>query len=82
MFGYIKPFTPDLRLREYEAYKAVYCGLCGQLGRSFGPVARMTLSYDFAFLAMLHYAAGDQAPVIEMGRGCAFVPRKRPVCPA
>ncbi|MCL2857210.1 MAG: DUF5685 family protein [Oscillospiraceae bacterium] len=68
-------------MREHEAYKAVYCGLCGQLGRSFGPVACMTLSYDFAFLAMLHYAAGKTAPIIESGRGCHFVPtRKRPVC--
>jgi len=67
-------------MREYEAYKAVYCGLCGQLGRSFGPVARLTLSYDFAFLAMLHYAVGATPPVIEIGRGCAFAPRKRPVC--
>ena len=81
MFGYIRPFTPELRMREYEAYKAVYCGLCGQLGRSFGPIARLTLSYDFAFLAMLHYAVGDTPPAIEMGRGCHFVPmRKRPVC--
>ena len=65
---------------EYDAYKAVYCGLCGQLGKSFGPVARLTLSYDFAFLAMFGYAVGGQAPVIEKGR-CHFNPmRKLPVC--
>lgn len=53
MFGYIKPFRPELRIREAEDYKAVYCGLCKELGRSYGIFARMTLSYDFAFMAML-----------------------------
>jgi len=81
LFGYIRPFKPELRICEYEAYKAVYCGLCGQLGRSFGPLARLTLSYDFAFFAMLYYAANDTPPVIENKRGCHFVlTRKRPVC--
>lgn len=53
MFGYIKPFRPELKIREAEDYKAVYCGLCKELGRSYGLFARMTLSYDFAFMAML-----------------------------
>ena len=56
MFGYVKPYNPELRVRELEEYKAVYCGLCYQLGRSFGVFARCTLSYDFAFLAMLKTA--------------------------
>lgn len=56
MFGYVKPYNPELRVRELEDYKAVYCGLCKQLGRSFGVFARFTLSYDFAFLAMLKTA--------------------------
>ena len=80
MFGYVKPFKPDLRMCEYEAYKAVYCGLCGQLGRSFGPAARATLSYDFAFLSMLHYAVSGQEPVLTR-RGCYFNPLLRlPIC--
>lgn len=80
MFGYVKPFKPDLRMCEYEAYKAVYCGLCGQLGKSFGPAARLTLSYDFAFLSMLHYAVSGDTPVIEK-RGCYINPlRRQPIC--
>ena len=80
MFGYVRPFKPDLRISEYETYKAVYCGLCGQLGKSFGPVARLTLSYDFAFLAMLYHAVSGEKPVIEK-RGCYFNPLLRqPIC--
>lgn len=79
LFGYIKPLRPQLRLCEDEAYKAVYCGLCGQLGKTFGPLARLTLSYDFAFLAMLYFAAGQgKSPVMAQKRSCHINPlRKR-----
>lgn len=60
MFGYVKPYNPELRVRELEEYKAVYCGLCKQLGHSFGVLARFTLSYDFAFLAMLKTALDSE----------------------
>ena len=48
MFGYIKTCTPQLRLCEWEAYRGIYCGLCRTLGRRFGPLARLTLSYGAA----------------------------------
>ncbi len=68
LFGYITPMKPDLRVRDLESYKAVYCGLCRQLGSAFGPAARLTLSYDFAFLAILRYAVDpDSAPGFEPG---------------
>lgn len=83
MFGYIKPFKPDLRMGEYDAYKAVYCGLCGQLGQSYGPIARLTLSYDFAFLAMLHWAVGEEdEPVLEPGRCYGNPLKKLSICRA
>lgn len=80
MFGYVKPRMPELKVKELDAYKAVYCGLCGQLGRSFGPAARLTLSYDFTFLAMLHWSVTDEKPCVRRRR-CYFNPLKRlPVC--
>ncbi|MBP1568901.1 MAG: hypothetical protein J6A12_00730 [Oscillospiraceae bacterium] len=60
MFGYIKPFRPELKIREAEDYKAVYCGLCKELGRSYGLFARMTLSYDFAFMAMFFMSLNSE----------------------
>lgn len=53
MFGYVKVYKPDLKVAEYDTYKAVYCSLCKNLGKNYGPMLRMTLSYDFTFLAML-----------------------------
>jgi len=56
LFGYVKPFKPELKMKEFDTYKAVYCGLCHQLGRVFGPFAKLTLSYDFTFAAVLSLA--------------------------
>lgn len=79
MFGYIRPFKPQLRICEFEAYKAVYCGLCGMLGRRFGAPARLTLSYDFVFLAMLCCAATGDEPSLSVGR-CHVNPLKKQLC--
>lgn len=80
MFGYIRPFKPELKIRDYEAYQAVYCGLCGQLGRSFGPFARLTLSYDFTFLCMLREAL-TPGPCSFGLRRCYVNPLKKvPAC--
>ena len=53
MFGYIKPDIPELKMKENELYKAVYCGLCKTMGKCTGCASQLTLNYDFAFLAML-----------------------------
>lgn len=53
MFGYIRAYKPEMRIKEFEMYKAVYCSLCKELGKAYGPFARLTLSYDFAFLSIL-----------------------------
>ncbi len=53
MFGYVRACKPEMRIKEFEMYKAVYCSLCKELGKAYGPFARLTLSYDFAFLGIL-----------------------------
>lgn len=81
MFGYIKPFRPELKIREEEDYKAVYCGLCRELGKSYGLFARMTLSYDFAFMAMFFMSMDDEINPTCEKCACIVHPfRKRCVC--
>ena len=60
MFGYVKVCKPELKIKEFEFYKAVYCSLCKQLGKEYGPLARLTLNYDFTFLALLSMALDDE----------------------
>ncbi len=80
MFGYVKVFRPDLKIGEYEQYKAVYCSLCRTLGERYGLAARMTLSYDFTFLALFLMALEDREIVFEQDR-CPFHPlKKRSFC--
>ena len=53
MFGYLRIQKSELLVREYEAYKAVYCGLCKQLGKDYSFFTRLILSYDCTFYAMI-----------------------------
>ena len=53
MFGYIMPEKPELKIKEFEIYRAYYCGVCKSIGKRHGQIKRMTLTYDAAFLAML-----------------------------
>lgn len=76
MFGYVRPHKAELLVREYEQYKAVYCELCRELGKSFGIGARMTLSYDCTFYAMLALALSDSSIHGEQ-KMCTVNPTKR-----
>ena len=53
MFGYVKVCKPELRVREYEEYKAVYCTLCKTLGKEYGVLSRVLLRYDATFYVLL-----------------------------
>ena len=59
MFGYVKAFKPELKMIEYDTYKAIYCSICKQLKKDYGFVAPFVLSYDFVFLASLKLATQD-----------------------
>ena len=56
MFGYIRPLVDDMKVRENEMYRAIYCGLCRAMGHHTGCASRMTLSYDFVFLSAFRAA--------------------------
>ena len=62
MLGYIRPYTPDLRLREYQYYRGVYCGLCRAMGHCTGQCSRLALSYDLVFLALTRLALANANP--------------------
>ena len=79
MFGYIKPDIPELKMKENELYKAVYCGLCKTMGKCTGCASQLTLSYDFAFLALIRMVSDDIKGEIKM-KSCGVHPfKKRPM---
>lgn len=79
MFGYIKPYAPELKVREDACYRGVYCGLCRAMGRCTGCLSRLTLSYDFAYLALIRMAATGETPQFKSRRCLAHPMRLRSV---
>ncbi|MDX5699246.1 DUF5685 family protein, partial [Clostridioides difficile] len=53
MFGYVKINKMDLTFREYDYYKAYYCGLCKYLKRNHGEISRFSLNTDIPFFIVL-----------------------------
>lgn len=53
MLGYVVSYKPEMKVKEAELYKAYYCGICKSIGRRYGQLPRMVLSYDAAFLAVM-----------------------------
>ena len=79
MFGYIRPHVPELRVREHDYYRGVYCGLCRAMGSCTGCLSRMTLSYDFVCLALLRMTAAGELPTFTARRCAAHPMTKRSV---
>ncbi len=78
MLGYVRAHAPELRVREHECYRALYCGLCKSMGKCTGQCSRMTLSYDFVFLAAVRIALNKETLTVKRERCIAhwIHPRK------
>lgn len=72
MLGYVRPLRDTLKCREFDDYRAVYCGLCRTIGERYGLLARMFLNYDFTFLAML---------LMGIGANCSSEQHRCPAAP-
>ncbi len=53
MYGYVQICKPELKFREFDEYRAHYCGLCRSLKQRFGSSGQFFISFDFAFLTIL-----------------------------
>ena len=78
MFGYVTASLKELDKESEKRYGAVYCGICRRIRLQSGNVARLGLSYDMAFLALLLMSLYE--PEDACGdRACLMHPvRKRP----
>ncbi|MBZ4645161.1 MAG: hypothetical protein PWR27_515 [Petroclostridium sp.] len=79
MFGYVIPYKDELKIREYNFFRAYYCGLCKALGKEFNQAVRMGLNYDFAFLALLLSSIHENKQEFTI-EGCFANPvKKKPI---
>lgn len=79
MFGYVKVYKPELKIKEFEMYRGIYCSLCKQLGKSYGVFSRLILNYDLTFLATLLMASNKEKSNFEKSH-CTFCFAKKCVC--
>ncbi|MBO5129110.1 MAG: hypothetical protein J6B95_02030 [Oscillospiraceae bacterium] len=53
MFGFVTANWKELTQEQKDRYSGVYCGICREIKARASQTARLTLSYDMAFLALL-----------------------------
>lgn len=76
MLGYVVAYKPEMKVREAELYKAYYCGVCKSIGRRYGQIPRMVLSYDAAFLAVVLDSLYDDGEQLTR-EGCIANPFRK-----
>lgn len=73
MFGYVTICKEMMSKEGYDTFRAYYCGLCKATGRKCSQFARIGLSYDITFLALVLSSVRKEAPTIK-GRKCFLHP--------
>jgi hypothetical protein len=76
MFGYVKPVHTELLVKEYEFYRATYCGICRSMKKHTGILSNVTLTYDSVFLALVRMLFIPDAEIGAKKRRCIAHPLK------
>lgn len=79
MFGYVKAHKNELRIKEYDAYCAAYCGLCRSMKKTTGTLSCLVLNYDFVFLCLVRSALEGEKATISYHRCLVHPLKKRPM---
>ena len=74
MFGYVKPDKAELLVKEYELYRATYCGICRAMKKYTGALSNVTLTYDSVFLALVRMLYLPDGAVSARKRRCIAHP--------
>ncbi len=73
MFGYVVANWKELDKDQQERYRSVYCGICRNIRIRSSQMARMGLSYDMAFLALLLMSLYEPEET-QGGKACGLHP--------
>ena len=76
MFGYVTIGKNQLTEAEYEIFNSYYCGLCRAIGKRASQTARLGLSFDITFLAMVLSSVCSESRENGEGR-CIPHPKKK-----
>ena len=75
MFGFVSANLQELTKEEKARYAAIYCGICRGIRTQCSSAARLGLSYDMAFLALLLMSLYEPEE-IHGNRACGLHPIK------
>lgn len=79
MFGYVNILKDELKIKEYNIFRAYYCGLCKRHGKLTGQMTRLALSYDFAVLAVFLDSIAKEEPKFKKARCMLHPTAKRDI---
>ncbi|MGN1139809.1 MAG: DUF5685 family protein [Oliverpabstia sp.] len=79
MFGYVMTNMEEMKVKDYKKYHAFYCGICQDLKDFHGQTARMSLTYDMTFFAVLLNGLYENE-VNQEKHYCAMHPFKKHLC--
>ena len=71
MFGYVTANWNELNKEQKDRYGSIYCGICRGIRDQSGQLARVTLRYDMAFLALLLMSLYE--PEEQSGKNTCFI---------
>ncbi len=74
MFGKVKPFVPELKIKDHVLFKQYYCSLCKSIKLNFGNFPRFFISYDMTFLAILLDSLNSE---INLSKNCFCIMHPR-----
>lgn len=75
LFGYLQIEKSELKVKDFEKYRAIYCSLCRQLGADYSVFARLILSYDCTFFAVVLLSLEEGCTGFKKGK-CKCNPLK------
>ncbi|HIV68061.1 MAG TPA: hypothetical protein IAA32_04255 [Candidatus Butyricicoccus stercorigallinarum] len=78
MFGFVRPLRGELKVREWERFQSVYCGLCHTIRSRYGLLQTVMHSYDCTYLALVLCALEEEGASCR--RRCILHPLRRRTC--
>ena len=79
MFGYVTVCKNALSEQGLKAFKAYYCGLCKAIGKRCSQSARLGLSYDITFLAIV-LSSVCKKEISMKDKKCVLHPIRENIC--
>ena len=76
MFGYVTASLGEMSKEQRERYGGVYCGICRAIRDQASQMARLGLSYDMTFLALLLMSLYEPEEEHSTNR-CLLHPKRR-----